>query len=296
MNFKGIVCAMVTPFDTNQKIDKKSTHKLIDYLIDKGISGLFILGTNGEAHMLSNEEKIEFAKIVIEHTKNRVPVFVGTGSNYTYEVIDLSKKMENIGANAVSIITPSFVPLTQEELFLHYETIAKNINIPIILYNFPSKTGMNIEPETLKKLANIENIIGIKDSSGNINNMISYINETKALDFKVFSGSDSLIYDVLEAGGAGAVSATSNFLTEINVAIYDNFKNGNFEEAKKFQQSIEKFRKILKVATIPSVLKQAITFNGINVGLARTPVIPLKDDVLKNVENVVKYYKDNYNI
>ena len=128
MDYKGIICAMITPLDENQNINEKATRELIDYLIDRGVYGLFILGTNGECHMLTDDEKVEFAKIVIEHTNNRVPVFVGTGGNSTREVINLSKRMEEIGASALSIITPYFVPPTQEELILHYKAIAESVN------------------------------------------------------------------------------------------------------------------------------------------------------------------------
>lgn len=294
MDYKGIICAMITPLDENQNINPQATCELIDYLIDRGVYGLFILGTNGECHVLTDDEKVEFAKIVIEHTNNRVPVFVGTGGNSTREVIALSKRMEEIGASALSIITPYFVPPTQQELILHYKTIAESVSLPIMMYNMPGKTGINIEPESVRELAKVKNIVGIKDSSGNLNNMKAYLEVTKGEDFGVFSGSDSLILEILKAGGQGAVAATANFLTEIDVAIYNNFIKGDIEAAQRAQESIEELRRILKLGTIPSVIKKTVVLNGINVGPARLPVTEPKGEALEEIKKVVKEYQKTF--
>lgn len=294
MEYKGIICAMITPLDENQNINKQATCELIDYLIDRGVYGLFILGTNGECHVLTDDEKVEFAKIVIEHTNNRVPVFVGTGGNSTREVISLSKRMEEIGASALSIITPYFVPPTQEELILHYKAIAKSVSLPIMMYNMPGKTGINIEPESVRELSKVKNIVGIKDSSGKLDNMKAYLEVTKGEDFGVFSGSDSLILDILKAGGQGAVAATANFLAEIDVAIYNNFIKGDLEAAQKAQESIEELRRILKLGTIPSVIKKTVVLNGINVGSSRLPVTEPTGEALEEIKKVVEEYKKTF--
>lgn len=295
MKYKGIICAMITPFDENQNINPHATCELIDYLINRGIYGLFILGTNGECHVLTDDEKVEFAKIVINHTNNRVPVFVGTGGNSTREVINLSKKMEKIGASALSIITPYFVAPTQQELILHYKAIADTINLPIMMYNMPGKTGINIEPESVLELSKVKNIVGIKDSSGKLDNIKAYIEITRNEDFSVFSGSDSLILDTLKSGGQGAVAATANFLTEIDIAIYNKFMKGDLEEAQKAQNSIEELRRILKFGTIPSVIKKTVVLNGINVGPARFPVIEPTGESLEEIKQVVENYKALFN-
>jgi 4-hydroxy-tetrahydrodipicolinate synthase len=295
MEYKGIICAMITPLDENQDINPQATHELIDYLIDKGVYGLFILGTNGECHVLTDDEKVEFAKIVIDHTNNRVPVFVGTGGNSTREVINLSKKMEEIGANALSVITPYFVTPTQQELISHYKAVASSVNLPILMYNMPGKTGINIEPESVRELAKVKNIVGIKDSGGKLENMKAYLEVTKGEDFSVFSGSDSLILDILKAGGQGAVAATANFLAEIDVAIYNNFIKGDLEAAQKAQNSIEELRRILKFGTIPSVIKQTVILNGINVGPARLPATQPTGEKLEDIKRVVEAYKATFN-
>lgn len=295
MKYKGIICAMITPFDENQNINPQATCELIEYLIDKGVYGLFILGTNGECHVLTDDEKVEFAKIVINHTNNRVPVFVGTGGNSTREVITLSKRMEEIGASALSIITPYFVTPTQQELILHYKSIADSVNLPIMMYNMPGKTGINIEPDSVRELSKIKNIVGIKDSSGRLDNMKAYIEATEGEDFSIFSGSDSLILDSLKAGGKGAVAATANFLTEIDIAIYENFMNGDLEKAQEAQNSIEELRRILKLGTIPSVIKKTVVLNGINVGTARLPVTEPTGEALEEIKQVVENYREMLN-
>ncbi|WP_275299608.1 4-hydroxy-tetrahydrodipicolinate synthase [Clostridium sp. YIM B02506] len=295
MDYKGIICAMITPLDENQDVNPKATRELIDYLIGKGVYGLFILGTNGECHVLTDDEKVEFAKVVIEHTNNRVPVFVGTGGNSTREVINLSKRMEAIGASALSIITPYFVPPTQKELIEHYKAVAAEVNLPIMMYNMPGKTGINIEPESVRELAKVKNIVGIKDSGGKLDNMKAYLEVTKGEDFGVFSGSDSLILDILKVGGHGAVAATANFIAGIDVAIYNNFIKGDIEAAQKAQDSIEELRRILKFGTIPSVIKQTVVFNGINVGPARLPVTSPTGEKLDEIKRVVEGYKEKFN-
>lgn len=292
MDIKGIITAMVTPFDENQKINPLATKELVNKLIDKGVDGLFILGTNGEFHTLSRDEKLYFAKLVIDEVDKRIPVYVGTGGNSTAEVTELSKEMEALGADAISVITPYFLAPTQKELINHYKTIASSVDIPIILYNIPKNTGVNLEFETVYELSKISNILGIKDSSGNIENIKGYIEVTKDNDFCVLSGSDSLILKSLKLGAKGAIAATSNLLTEINVAIYRNFLKGNIEEAEKFQKDIDVLRGVLKIGTVPSVLKKAVEISGIPVGPARLPVMEINDDeVVEKIREMLRYYK-----
>lgn len=292
MDIKGIITAMVTPFDENQKINPLATKQLVNKLIDKGVDGLFILGTNGEFHTLSRDEKLYFAKLVIDEVDKRIPVYVGTGGNSTVEVIELSKEMEALGADAISVITPYFLAPTQKELINHYKSIASSVDIPIILYNIPKNTGINLEFETVYELSKVSNISGIKDSSGNIENIKGYIEVTKDSNFSVLSGSDSLILKSLNLGAKGAIAATSNLLTEINVAIYKNFLKGNMEEAEKFQKDIDVLRGVLKLGTVPSVLKKAVELSGIPVGPARLPVMEIHDDlVVEKIREMLRYYK-----
>jgi 4-hydroxy-tetrahydrodipicolinate synthase len=291
MEVKGIIAAMVTPFDENQKINEAATNQLIEKLIKDGVSGIFILGTNGEFHVLTEEEKVSFAKIVIDTVNKRVPVYVGAGGNSTSEVIALSQKMEKLGADALSMITPYFVPLTQAELIAHYKAVAASVKTPIILYNIPKMTGINIEIETVKELAKVSNIIGIKDSSGKLENIEGYIEAAKGQDFVVLSGSDSLILKALKIGATGAIAATANLITALDVSIYENYVNGDLEAAQKAQDDIEELRGVLKLGTIPSVLKKSVELAGIPVGPARFPVAGLEDEAVSKIKDMLSYYK-----
>lgn len=294
MEVKGLITAMVTPFDTKGKINVQATKQLVNKLIGKKIDGLFILGTNGEFHVLNTKEKLEFAEIVINETAGRVPVYVGTGGNSTNHVIELSKEMSLLGADALSVITPYFVSLTEEEVKRHYQMIADAITIPIMLYNIPKNTGINISLNTVDYLADHENIIGIKDSSGDLANMKGYIEATRDKAFHVLSGSDSLILEGLKIGATGAVAATSNVLSTIDCSIIHHFNQGNIEAAQLSQNSIEEFRRILKLGTIPSVLKEAICLAGIDVGQARLPVGPLSLAYKNEINAVIANYRHSF--
>lgn len=294
MGLKGIITAMVTPFNEDETIDHKATKQLVNKLISKGVHGLFILGTNGEFHMMQEEEKIEFAKLVITEADGRVPVYVGTGGNSTQDVIQLSQKMAALGADALSIISPYFVGLTSDELMMHYLEIADNVNIPIILYNIPKNTGLDMTTNLVKKLSDHPNIIGIKDSSGDIEKLEAYILETKDKEFDVLIGSDSLILKGLNLGATGAVAATSNVLTRIDIEIYENWLNKDMAAAEAMQNSIEEFRRILKFGTIPSVLKAAIGCEGISVGVPKRPVAKLTTGQYSEIKHVMSVYNDKF--
>ena len=287
----GIITAMVTPFESSGNIDIKATEILIEKLIANGVQGIFVLGTNGEFHVIENDMKIKFAKKVVEIVANRVPVYAGAGGNSTDEVIKLGKQMIAVGVDALSVITPYFVSLKENELYNHYQMIAENLAIPIVLYNIPKNTGINLSFELVSKLSKISNIIGIKDSSGDINNIAGYIDNTSRDEFSVLSGSDSLILKALKLGATGAISATSNLLTTNNVQIYKQFIAGNLDKAEQWQQSLEEFRRILKYASIPSVLKQSLSLSGIEVGVPRLPVLPVTNpNDNQDIVNTIKNY------
>ena len=287
----GIITAMVTPFESSGNIDIKATEILIEKLITNGVQGIFVLGTNGEFHVIENDMKIKFAKKVVEIVAKRVPVYAGAGGNSTDEVIKLGKQMIAVGVDALSVITPYFVSLKENELYNHYQMIAENLAIPIVLYNIPKNTGINLSFELVSKLSKISNIIGIKDSSGDINNIAGYIDNTSRDEFSVLSGSDSLILKALKLGATGAISATSNLLTTNNIQIYKQFIAGNLDKAEQWQQSLEEFRRILKYASTPSVLKQSLSLAGIDVGLPRLPVLPVTSpDDNQDIVNTIKNY------
>ena len=290
MNFEGIITPIVTPFDEHQEINYEACGQLIEHLIAHGVKGLFILGSNGEFHVLDDEEKIVFAKYVIEKTNHRVPVYVGTGGCSTKHVIALSKQMEALGADALSIITPYFIAPRDEELIAHYQMIAEAVHLPIILYNIPKSTGINLSKAVVEELAKVDNIVAIKDSSGNMDNLKDYLDVASRYDFVVLIGSDSKMLQAFEMGAVGAVAGTSNLLCDIDVAIYDNYKAGNIEKAQYYQEEIEPLRAVLKLGTVPSILKKAVHMAGIPVGDARYPVCAPDEKTTQKVKEMLEYY------
>ncbi|AND79983.1 4-hydroxy-tetrahydrodipicolinate synthase [Streptococcus pantholopis] len=287
MTIDGIITAMVTPFAADGSFSDEGIEKLIEKLVAGGVQGLFILGTNGEFYGLSPDEKLAYAKLVVEKTAGRLPVYAGTGAVTTREVIDLSRRMADAGVAAVSVIAPYFLSLTQEELYEHYKAIAQAVDLPIILYNIPKNSGNNLEAETVGRLAKIPNIIAVKDSSGDLKQLKRYIELTDHEDFSVLVGSDSKILAALKLGAKGAVAATSNLLTKTDAGIYQSFVAGCQAEAQELQNSIEAFRKVLKLATVPAVLKFSLNQIGIPVGQPLAPVRSRLTDHQKDTINQV---------
>ncbi|WP_019154021.1 4-hydroxy-tetrahydrodipicolinate synthase [Robertmurraya massiliosenegalensis] len=291
----GIIPALVTPFNEHGKVEEKVLRKLISNMIEAGCHGVFILGSNGEFFSLSNEEKIAIARIAVDEAGESVPIYAGTGGNSTTEVIELTKQMEEIGVKAVSVITPYFVKLSQEELKNHYETIAKSVNLPIILYDIPGMTGNPLAPTTVRKLAEIPNIVAIKDSSGNFDNVLKNL-EAQGPNFTVLVGTDSLILPSLMAGGGGAIAATANFLPKVVVSIYEKWKEGNLEGAELEQRKLRPIRNAFQKGSLPSVLKEAMNLVGLAVGEPRLPVRPVTEPVKVEIYGIVESYKEQGDI
>ncbi|MGY4691678.1 4-hydroxy-tetrahydrodipicolinate synthase [Salibacterium sp. K-3] len=283
---KGIVPAMLTPMTADNEINEQAARQLVQHLLDNGVDGIFALGTNGEFHTLTKEEKVRFASVVKDEINGRVPLAVGAGGNSTQEVIELSREMENIGVDALSIITPYFDPISQEELITHYTSIAEAVTLPVILYNMPAKTGVSLHPDTVKTLSAIENITGIKDSSGNFDNIVRYIEETDD-DFAVVSGTDSLILWTLIAGGDGAVAATANVFPETAVSIYRAWKQNDLKQAQKFQEQLRPIRHVSQAATVPAVYKKAVEMKGIPAGPPRPPVHEATEDLENQIRAII---------
>ena len=291
--FEGIITPIVTPFkrDNEESINYEATEKLINHLIDHGVKGIFILGSNGEFHVIDEQEKIELAKKVIEIVDKRVPVFVGTGCCSTRETIRLSKKMEELGADALSVITPYFLKPTDANLYAHYKAIAESVNIPIILYNIPKATGCPLSPELVDKLADIPNINAIKDSSGELERIQAYANIAKNKDFELLIGSDSKISYAYELGATAAVAGTSNVIVDTLVGLDIALREGKKEEAEKLQKDIDVLRGVLKLGTVPSAMKRSVELAGIaEVGPARMPVEELSKDDDEKIVKMLKYY------
>ncbi|WP_019553962.1 4-hydroxy-tetrahydrodipicolinate synthase [Propionispira raffinosivorans] len=287
---KGIITPILTPLTDDEKFNEKEYRSQINRLIKAGVSGIFPLGTNGEFYAFSKEEKIEIMKVAVDEVKARVPVYAGTGCTTTKETIELSKIAKDLGVDVVSIISPYFVGISQDDLYRHYSAIAESLDLPILLYNIPARTGNNIDYKTVEKLAKYENIIGIKDSSGNFDNTLKYIENTNER-LAVLAGSDSLILWTLMAGGAGAISGCSNVFPELMVSIYKLWSEGKIAEANEAQKKIRPFRNVMQMGNPNSVVKRAVNLLGYPVGPAREPsncIDPKIDQALKAVFELYK--------
>lgn len=253
----GIIAAMVTPMDEDGNINFDELRNQVDRQINAGISGVFTLGTNGEGYILNHDEKLKVMKAVIEEADHRVPVYVGTGCVSTEETIELSMQAEDLGADALSVITPWFAKASQEDLYEHYKKLNDHVHIPILLYNIPARTGNALAPQTVARLADLPNIKGVKDSSGNFDNILQYIELTRGKDFNVISGNDSLILWTLKAGGTGGIAACANVLPDIMVSIYKYYEDGDWDAARKAQDSIRPFRNCFKLGNPNTIVKKA---------------------------------------
>ena len=292
--FNGIITPIVTPFndDETQTINYQATDQLIDHLIKNGVNGIFPLGSNGEFNVLTIKERNEFVSHVINYVNHRVPVYVGTGACSTNEAVYLSRKAEELGADALSVITPYFFKLRDEDIYDYYKQIAESVKIPIILYNIPGNTQNNINPKVLDQLAEIPNVAGIKDSSGNtesINAYLKVVQKHKNLHFLI--GSDSKISYAFERGATGAIAGTSNLLVKNVVALNNALRSGDTVTAEKMQESLNPLREIMHEAPVPSVLKRAVTLAGIaNVGNARKPEVAPNETLNQKIKELIVEY------
>lgn len=291
MEIKGVISAMATAMNDDESISEAEIRNHVNRLINNGIHGLFCLGTNGEFYALSRAEKLEIIKIVVDETKKRVPVFAGTGCITTKETIELTKEAKALGVDAVSIIAPYFAQSSQDGIYEHFRRIAEAVDIDIILYNIPARTGVNMDYKTVSKLSRINNIVGIKDSSGNFDNMLRYLEETER-DFKVLSGNDSLILWTLLAGGAGGISGISNLFPKRMADIYNAWADGDFETAKRTQDSIRAIRDTMSLGNPNSIVKKAGNLLGYKLGPARAPFGIDNPAIEKTLMEVLKQYSE----
>ncbi|EHR77840.1 dihydrodipicolinate synthase [Thermococcus litoralis DSM 5473] len=274
MRFEGIFSPSITPFTREEEVDSSKLTEYLDFLIKGGIHGLFLLGTNGEGPLLTFEEKKEVIRTAVEHVNGKIPVIAGTGCPSTKETVELSKYAEKVGADAVHVVTPYYYPLTQNGVIKHYRKVAESIELPIIIYYIPERTGVKIDVSTLLKLAGIPNIVGVKDSSKDViwaYNAITLVKEERS-DFVLFGGSDALIFTHLILGADGVVSAVSNVFPEIVVELYHEIKKKNLGRAKELQDKVLKIRQALKKCPYLAGVKAALQLRGLDFGEVRSPL------------------------
>jgi len=290
MKFEGIFPPAITPFTKDDEVNEEKLTEYLDFLIKGKVHGLFLLGTNGEGPLLTFEEKKKVIKTVVDHVNGRIPVIAGTGCISTKETVEISKYAEKVGADAVHVVTPYYFPVSQQGLIKHYSKIAESVELPILIYYIPDRTGVKIDVSTLAKLAEIDNIIGIKDSSKDVGwfyNTVMNVREER-LDFLFFGGSDALIFTHLTLGANGVVSAVANVFPDIVVKLYEEFKVGNYKKAKELQDKVLRIRQVLKKGPYMAGVKGALKLRGMDFGELRSPLQSLSEEGLKRLEEDLK--------
>ncbi|WP_163539264.1 4-hydroxy-tetrahydrodipicolinate synthase [Gracilibacillus sp. YIM 98692] len=293
MNFGRVLTAMVTPFDQNGQIDYGKTERLIQFLLTNGTEGLVVAGTTGESPTLTKEEKLSLLKFVVKIVNNRVPVIAGTGSNNTQASIELTKQAETIGVDGIMLVTPYYNKPSQEGMYQHFKTIAESTTLPVMLYNIPGRSSVNLQPETIIDLAQLENIVSVKEASGDLDAITKIIRETP-LDFSLYSGDDSLTLPTLAVGGNGIISVSSHIIgNEMNDMI-TQYQTGQVEQAAELHQSLVPIMKSLFQAPSPAPVKAALSLMGMDVGSVRLPLVPLNAEELNRLEQDLHFIQKNY--
>ena len=280
--FKGCGTAISTPFDENG-VNLKEFEKLIEDQIQNKVDAIIVCGTTGESSTMTTEEKRLAIECAVKTSNGRVPIIAGTGGNNTKQVIENSKLAESLGVDGLLIVTPYYNKCTQAGLIEHYKVIANSVSLPIILYSVQSRTGVNIEPKTCLELSKIENIVAIKEASGNLSQVAEIAHLCKN-NLHIYSGNDDQVLPVLSLGGLGVISVLSNVKPEYTHNMVQNFFDGNIEEATKMQLNALPLIKALFAEVNPIPVKAALNMQGYNFGIPRLPLTPLtegKMEVLK---------------
>ena len=284
---RGIIPAMITPLTKDGKFNESATRKLIDYLIDNGVHGLFVVGTTGEFYGFSLEEKRYIFQVAMDQAKGRVPIYAGTNGITTRETVALTQMAEECKVDCVSILTPLFITPNQHELYDHYKTVAENTSLPIIIYNNPPKTKVTVEASTIAKLADIPNIVAAKESSGDMTLVGEYIRLTQGKDFSVLVGRDTMILASLAYGAAGAIASCANVAPRLCADIYDKYMAGDQAGALKAQFQLAPLRIAFKYGTFPGVIKESLTMLGIDAGPCMQPCGPLSEEERTGLHKVL---------
>jgi 4-hydroxy-tetrahydrodipicolinate synthase len=288
MNLHGIIPPVVTPMRADENVDLDKLRKLIDHLLGRGVHGIFVLGTTSEFYALDDAEKQAVIATAVQHVNKRVPVFAGTGAEATREAVRLTKMAEKEGVDGVSVITPYYISPTQAEIADHYRRIAEAVSTPILLYSNPSTCGgIKIDPETVARLSEMSNIVGIKDSSGDLQGLIEMVRMTPS-SFAVFQGRDTLILPALQFGAKGAVPGTCNIAPDYCVGIYEAFRRGDVAQAQALQLRLSPLRIGLAVGTSPGPIKAAMNLLGLDVGPSRSPLAPLTAEKQEKLRGILR--------
>ncbi|MGI2328086.1 4-hydroxy-tetrahydrodipicolinate synthase [Planococcus sp. YIM B11945] len=292
MNFGRVITAMATPFDANENIDFSATKILIEHLIANGTDGFVVAGTTGESPTLSTEEKVELFKFVVEAVNGRIPVIAGTGSNNTRASIALTKQAEEAGVDGVMLVAPYYNKPSQEGLYQHFQAIAEATSLPVMLYNIPGRSVVNMSVDLIVRLSSIPNIVSVKEASGDLGAMAEIIERTPET-FSLYSGDDGLTLPVLAIGGIGIVSVASHIIGNEMQAMIARFNEGQTVQAAALHRSLLPVMDALFAAPNPVPVKTALNLTGVNVGGVRLPMVPLTPSQTELLRQVLPPHKIN---
>ena len=291
MKFEGTYVAMVTPFDNDGKIDEEGFRSNINFLIDKGVSGLVGAGTTGESATLSHDEHQRVIEILVDEVDGRVETIAGTGSNATLEAFSLTKFAYDAGVDAALLITPYYNKPQQHALVEHYKFNAENVDIPVIAYNVPSRTGINMDVETIVEIAKIEGIDAIKEASGSVDKVSDLYkalsHENLEDDFSILSGEDSLTLPLMAVGATGVISASANIDTRRMVLMVDSILNDDYTRAMELHYEMLELIRALFIESNPVPVKTAMNLMGLPAGPLRQPLVEMKEDNLEILKNAL---------
>lgn len=286
--FKGCGTAIITPF-TEDGVNFEEFRKMIEFQIKEGVDSIIVCGTTGESSTMTEKERKETIKFAIDVVNKRIPVIAGTGSNSTKTAKEMSIYAEEVGADAVLLVTPYYNKTTQEGLIAHYKEIAGAINIPVILYNVPSRTGLNIMPKTCLELSKVENIVAIKEASGNLSQIAEIANLCRD-NLAIYSGNDDQVLPILSLGGIGVISVLSNIIPKDVHNMVKYFFDGNIKEATKLQLDTLDLTSSLFCEVNPIPVKAACNMIGFNAGVPRLPLIEMSVSGKERLKNdMIKY-------
>jgi 4-hydroxy-tetrahydrodipicolinate synthase len=284
---KGVIPAVVTPMKADGQLDEQGLRRLIDHLIEQQVHGIFTIGTAGEFWALTVDEKRQVFDWTVDQVQGRVPVYLGTCAGTTTEAVQLARDAEKAGADALSVLTPLFIAPDEEEMYQHYRAIAEAVELPVLLYTNPDRTGNDLSPALVERLATeVDHIAGIKDSSGNLSQTVEYLRRTPD-DFRVLMGRDTLIYAAMVHGAAGAIAASANLAPDLSVGIYERFIAGDLKGALAFQLRLAPLRNAFSLGTFPAMLKTGLELLGLPAGPPRAPVSPLTGEARERLRSAL---------
>ena len=289
MEFRGSIVAMITPFTEDGKIDRAGVEKLINFHIENDTDAILLAGTTGESATLTHDEHKELIQMGVEISRGRIPIIAGTGSNSTAEALDLTRAAKDAGADAALLITPYYNKPTQKGMYLHFKKIAEEVDIPIILYNVPSRTGINLLPDTVARLSEIPNIVAVKEASGNLGQMVQIVSKVKE-GFKLMSGDDQLLLPILSIGGTGVISVVANIIPKDMAQMIKEWEAGNIEKTREMYYKMYPLAQAMFYETNPIPVKTAAGLLGLPTGPLRLPLAPMDESNLERMKQAMKNY------